>query len=737
MVKVKEDQHFLSDGTLDVNAWLDHLHLHQQFNNTDLVRRACVLSELAGSEQATESGESCLLQGLHMAEILADLEVDSDTLAAAVVYPSVEYADLSLEDVAEQLGDSIAKMVKGIARMEPLQQAQSPSRAMSQIDNTRKMLLAMVDDARVVLIKLAERLRVLRTISPLSDAFKRQVAQQVMDVYAPLANRLGIGQLKWEMEDLAFRYLEPDRYKEIAKGLQSRRLERESYVREVVAKLEEEIDHAHIKDAEVYGRAKHIHSIFRKMQRKGIDLSQIFDAIAVRVLVDELDDCYTVLSIVHNLWIAIPEEFDDYINNPKPNGYQSLHTAVVGPHDKNFEVQIRTREMHELAELGVAAHWKYKEGVGPQKASHERKIEWLREVLSWQREVIATGNEQAGDLDKDFLEDRIYVFTPAGDIMDLPHGATPLDFAYHVHSEVGHRCRGAKVNGNIVQLSHALETGDQVEILTAKESRPSRDWLSPHLGFLKSSRAKAKVHHWFNQQDYDKHLEIGKNLLDDELKKFDIKFNDFNKIAVKLNFKKGDDMIAALGRNDLKLSQLIHHIQIELPDTEEAKLKILPKGPAKRAPAPRKPKDVHIAGVGNLLTNIAKCCQPVPGDHIIGYITIGRGVSIHRRDCPNILHADERQQERMLDVDWGTGTASTYPVDIQIQGFDRQGLLRDITQQLTLDKANVTSMTTQVNKEDNTVSFHLTLEVSDLNTLSYLLDKLKNITNIFDVHRVK
>ncbi|MFZ4077411.1 MAG: RelA/SpoT family protein, partial [Legionellaceae bacterium] len=474
MVKVKEGRALLADGSIDVEQWLHQVGAKGYFQNMEKIRHACSLSQLAGQEHLTETGESCLQQGLAVADVLADMEVDEETIVAAIIFESVHSSELSLEDVEEQLGSSIARLVKGVLRMGVLSQVQVMEKYphnKQQLDNIRKMLLAMVDDVRVVLIKLADRLCVLRALAPLEQSVREQIATEAMEIYAPLANRLGIGAIKWEMEDLAFRHLHPEAYKSIALGLKAKRLERDQFVNVIVNDLNQHLQSMHIGRFAVYGRSKHIHSIYRKMVRKNVPLDEIYDATAVRVLVETTEQCYEVLSFVHTRWLQVPHEFDDYISRAKPNGYQSLHTAVQGPEGRVFEVQIRTFQMHEQAEMGVAAHWKYKESAPQTRQNHERKIEWLREVLAWHREM-ATHKGISSVVETEFLEDRVYVFTPDGDVLDLPQGVTPLDFAYHVHSHMGHRCRGAKVNGHIVPLTYALKTGDKVEVLTGKNEKP-------------------------------------------------------------------------------------------------------------------------------------------------------------------------------------------------------------------------------------------------------------------------
>ncbi|ARG97576.1 GTP diphosphokinase [Legionella micdadei] len=732
MVKVKEDTPWLTEGGIDVEQWLHQVGEKGYFHDLELIRNACTLSQLAGQDHATETGISCLQQGLAMADILADLEADQETITAAIIFENVHYAELSLDVVEEQLGSQIAKLVKGIEKMSAIHNLQALNKYPQnkhQIDNVRKMLLAMVDDARVVLIKLAERLCVLRTSSQLPEGMRKQIATEAMEIYAPLANRLGIGAIKWEMEDLAFRYLHPEDYKSIAKGLKAKRLERDRYVNLIVEELTKQIRATGAQHFKVYGRSKHIHSIYRKMKRKNVSLDEIYDATAVRVLVETPEQCYDVLSMVHSLWKQIPAEFDDYISNPKPNGYQSLHTAVEGPEGRVFEVQIRTFQMHDLAEMGVAAHWKYKEGGKLEKESHERKIEWLRDVLAWHKEM-ATSRGVSEAIEAEFLEDRVYVFTPDGDVLDLPQGVTPLDFAYHVHSQIGHRCRGAKVNGTIVPLTYALKTGDSVEILTSKDERPSRDWINPHLNYLKTSRAKAKVLHWFKMQDYDKNRAEGHEILEKELKALGIKADRLNEVVTSLNFKRLDDLLAALGRGDIKLGQILS--RLSPTEASAPAIQTIVKPLAKPEVSGG---DLRIEGVGNLLTHMARCCQPVPGDAVIGYITMGRGVSVHRQDCPNIIHASEKQRQRFLQVSWGSATRDHYVVDILIKAFDRAGLLKDITSLLSNEKAHVYALQTQINKQENSAFITLTVEIDGLNSLSRLLNKLEQIPNVLEARR--
>ena len=732
MVKVKEGTGLQSDGSIDVQQWLQHLGSKGYFQDLDMIRSACKLSQLAGQDHATETGASCLQQGLAMADVLADLEVDQETLAAAILFESVHFAELSIDDVEEQLGSNIARLVKGIEKMSAIHNFQAFNKYPQnkhQIDNVRKMLLAMVDDVRVVLIKLAERLCVLRALAPMAPELSRQIATEAMEIYAPLANRLGIGAIKWELEDLAFRYLHPDEYKAIAKGLKAKRLDRDRYVNLIVDELNQHMNAMGMSHFAVYGRSKHIHSISRKMTRKNVSLDEIYDATAVRILVDTKEQCYELLSLVHNLWKQVPSEFDDYITNSKTNGYQSLHTAVQGPEGRIFEVQIRTFQMHEQAEMGVAAHWKYKEGAGHHKAGHERKIEWLREVLAWHRDM-ARHKDTSSTVEAGFLDDRVYVFTPDGDVFDLPIGATALDFAYHVHTEMGHRCRGTKVNGNITPLTYSLKTGDKVEVLTGKDAKPSRDWINPHLNYLKTSRAKAKVLHWFNSQDHDKNAAEGRDIIDKELKSLGIKAERLDDVIKALNFKTSDDLLAALGRGDVKLSQILNRLS-PVESIEQTVKKIVK--PYHRPEISS--GDLNIEGVGRLLTHMARCCQPLPSDDVIGYITIGRGVSVHRQDCPNIVYSSDKQRERFLQVSWSSASREHYVIDVLIKAFDRPNLLRDVTSLLSHEKAHVFALQTQLNKQENTNYITLTVEIDGLNSLSRLLSRLGQIPNVLEARR--
>lgn len=743
MVQVRAHQPINTDGSINLEAWLDHVVSLDPLLDRDALRAACefareVEQQANAAQNLWVEGTSSFQTGLEIAEILADLRLDQDSLVAALIYRAVREGKTDLVEVHKRFGDVVAKLIEGVLRMAAISASLNPRHSLvlgtqAQVENLRKMLVAMVDDVRVALIKLAERTCAIRAVKTADDEKRHRVAREVFDIYAPLAHRLGIGHIKWELEDLSFRYLEPEQYKQIAKLLHERRLDREQYINTVMQQLKNELAATGIR-ADISGRAKHIYSIWRKMRRKGLEFSQIYDVRAVRVLVPEMRDCYTALGIVHTLWRHIPKEFDDYIANPKENGYRSLHTAVIGPEGKVLEVQIRTHAMHEEAELGVCAHWRYKGTDVKSGSSHyEEKISWLRQVLEWHEELGDIGG-LADQLRVDIEPDRVYVFTPDGHAIDLPKGATPLDFAYRVHTEVGHNCRGAKINGRIVPLNYNLQTGEQVEIITGKNSGPSRDWLNPNLGYVNTSRARAKIVHWFKLQARDQNVAAGKALLERELTRLALPPVDFEKLAEKVNMRTGEDMFAALGAGDLRLAHLVNQAQqLVEPERPVEVLDLLPKRPSTKPGARR--GDVQIQGVGNLLTQMAGCCQPLPGDPIVGYITLGRGVTIHRQDCATVLQLSGREPERMIQVSWGPVPVQTYPVDILIKAYDRSGLLRDVSQVLLNERINVLAVNTRSNKDENTATMSLTIEIPGLDALGRLLARISQLPNIIEARR--
>ena len=743
MVQVTAHQPINTDGSINLEAWLDHAVSVDLALDREALKEACEYAREAeqqhnAAKNLWAEGTSSFRTGLEIAEILADLKLDQDSLVAAILYRGVREGQIQLPAVSQRFGTVVAKLIDGVLRMAAISASLSPRQSLvlgtqAQVENLRKMLVAMVDDVRVALIKLAERTCAIRAVKTADDEKRNRVAREVFDIYAPLAHRLGIGHIKWELEDLSFRYLEPEQYKQIATLLHERRLDRERFISDVMNQLQIELQATGV-DADISGRAKHIYSIWRKMQRKGLEFSQIYDVRAVRVLVPEMRDCYTALGIVHTLWRHIPKEFDDYIANPKENGYRSLHTAVIGPEGKVLEVQIRTHSMHEEAELGVCAHWRYK-GTDVKSGSnhYEEKISWLRQVLEWHEELGDIGG-LAEQLRVDIEPDRVYIFTPDGHAIDLPKGATPLDFAYRVHTEIGHNCRGAKINGRIVPLNYSLQTGEQVEIITSKHGTPSRDWLNPNLGYVTTSRARAKIVHWFKLQARDQNVAAGKTLLERELNRLGLPQVDFDKLAEKANMKTAEDMFAALGAGDLRLAQLVNLAQqLVEPERGNEQLELIPRKAAGYKPGKR--GDIQIQGVGNLMTQMAGCCQPLPGDAIVGYITQGRGVSIHRQDCASVLQLGGREPERIIQVSWGPVPVLTYPVDIIIRAYDRSGLLRDVSQVLLNERINVLAVNTRSNKEDNTALMSLTIEIPGLDALGRLLGRISQLPNIIETRR--
>jgi GTP pyrophosphokinase len=581
-----------------------------------------------------------------------------------------------------------------------------------------------------VVIKLAERICALQQVKKADEETRVLVARECASIYAPLANRLGIGQLKWELEDLSFRYLHPETYKQIAGLLDERRADREIYIDDFVNELQSVLDEQNIK-AKVYGRPKHIFSIWKKMQKKHLSFDQLYDIRAVRIIAERVQDCYAALGVVHGNWKHVPNEFDDYIATPKPNGYQSIHTVSLGKQGKTIEIQIRTHKMHDDAELGVAAHWRYKEGAAVSRTAYEERINWLRKILQWQEEVAESG-DLVEELRSQVFDDRVYVFTPKGDVVDLPLGSTPLDFAYYVHSNVGHRCIGAKISSRIVPFTYQLQTGDQIEILTGKRSNPSRDWMHPGLGYVHSSRARAKIHTYFKKQDRDKNLLAGKELLERELVKVNLPAKDAVEAVVRFNLQSLDDLYAAVGAGDIRLMQVVNFLvqRLEPAPTIDPRIK------ARKPQSDKYKKDtIVVEGVGNLLTQIAGCCQPLPGEPILGYITQGRGVSVHREDCEQLNHLLDTHPERQIDVNWASNVQAAFRTDIDIFCADRDGILRDVTTVLANEKVALLGVNSLSNTSQHTAKIKLSLEVKDLNSLAKTMTKILQIKGVSDVLR--
>ncbi len=678
-----------------------------------------------------------LLIGQEMVEILHQLHMDDETLQASLIYPYCQMHDLSDEDVGEQFGPAIQKLVVGVRRMDAIKtlhtrQTKKKVSDETQIDNIRRMLLAMVEDVRAVVIKLAERICALQQVKEADEETRVLVARECANIYAPLANRLGIGQLKWELEDHSFRYLHPETYKQIAGLLDERRADRVDYIKAFVSDLQETLNQQHIK-AQVYGRPKHIYSIWKKMQKKSLTFEQLFDIRAVRIIADRLQDCYAALGVVHSHWKHIPREFDDYIATPKPNGYQSIHTVIVGPEGKTVEIQIRTQQMHQDAELGVAAHWKYKEGSIGQKTGYEEKLNWLRKILTWQEEVAESG-DLVEELRSQVFDDRVYVFTPKGDVVDLPVGSTPLDFAYYIHSNVGHRCIGAKVDGRIVPFTYQLQTGDKVEVLTGKELNPSRDWMHPGLGYVHSSRARAKIHTWFKKQDREKNLQAGREMLELQLHKVNLSIKEADPAIERFNMATMDDLCAAIGGGDVRIMQVVNYLlQLKAPPPEiDPRIKVKKESDKKR---PQK-DTVVVEGVGNLMTQLAGCCQPLPGEPIIGFITQGRGVSVHREDCEQLQHMLDQHPERQIDVNWASNLTGGFKTEVEVFGADRDGLLRDVTTVLANEKVTLLGVNSLSDTSDHTARIKLMLEVKDLHSLSKTITRLQQVKGVSDVKRL-
>ncbi|MBU2881484.1 GTP diphosphokinase [Psychrosphaera sp. B3R10] len=679
-------------------------------------------------------------QGLLIVEILLELNMDDDSLVAALLYPFFEHqsTDNKLkEKIKKNFKVSVLNLLMGVKKMASMGLLSSRMKhSPEQAENIRRMLTAMIEDVRAVVLKLSQQIVLLREIKNSDEETRVLAAKETQNIYAPLANRLGIGQLKWELEDYAFRYLQPQMYKDIASSLEEKRTERQQYLEDFVESLTSKMTSNQI-DAMVYGRPKHIYSIWKKMLKKGYEFSQLYDIRAVRVVTERLQDCYSALGVIHTNWRHIPSEFDDYVATPKPNGYQSIHTVVLGPEGKPIEIQIRTQQMHEDAELGVAAHWQYKEGAVPTKtgkgSSYEDKIAWLRKLLQWQEEM-ADSNDFAEELRNQVVEDRVYVFTPQGDVVDLPNGSTPLDFAYYVHTNVGHRCIGAKVFNRIVPFTYQLKTGDQIEIITGKELNPKRDWLNPNLDYVHSSRARAKVQTWFKQQDKDKNVIEGKHLLEQELSRLNIHWDEAELAKERFNMVTLDDLLAAIGGGDVKLNQVVNYIQSK--NLKESPPEVDPRLIQK----PRKTKTfqngVILQGVGNLMNQLAGCCNPIPGDEISGYITQGRGVVIHRSDCEQFKVVMDDHPERFIDATWAEQYSGGYLTQIKILANDRSGLLRDVTSILANEKVNVLGMNTQSEVAKQLVWMDIKLEVYNVGAFNRVVSKIGQLDEIIEVKRV-
>jgi GTP pyrophosphokinase len=716
--------HTLSLPEADAEAWLARLAERLGEARAALPRAALDYLRAHAGERLGDSGVPLVDHALGCARQLDAMGFDAETIAAGLLCGLPESA-LEARTLTERFGASLASLALGGLRLQRMDRmlAEAGAEQPPQSEALRQMLLAMTDDIRVVLVKLADRAQALRELAAGDAATRQKVAHDARELYAPLANRLGVWQLKWELEDLSCRYLEPEIYRQIAKSLDERRLDREWYIEQVIQTLHQELAAAGIADAVISGRPKHIASIVAKMRKKQLDFDEVYDVRAVRILVPEVKDCFHALGVVHSLWQPIPGQFDDYVSRPKGNGYKSLHTAVIGPEHKALEVQIRTRDMHNEAELGVAAHWRYKEG-GKGEALQE-KITWLRQLLAWKQELNDSA-ELSQHFRNELFQDEVFVMTPQGKVVALANGATPLDFAYAVHTELGHRCRGAKVDGVLVSLDTPLKTGQRVEILTVKQGGPSRDWLNPHLGVLRTHRARNKVRQWFRQQDLDSHIQEGRNQLDKDLHRLGLSNVNLEKLAARLKFARGDDLYAALGRGDVGPSQLERALRDEFIPPAAKPLLGKPKSKAS-------PSGVLVEGEDNLLTQMARCCHPAPPDRIVGYTTQGRGVTIHRADCATVRKLPEDRRGRLLRAEWGNAAGQLFAVDVEFIARDRQGLLKDITEILSQEKLNTVRVNTT--SRDGRAYMEFTLEIGDIGQLSRCLARIAQVRGMEQARR--
>jgi GTP pyrophosphokinase len=713
----------LSDLELLRSALLDAVRGHYAQADLDAVSRAFDFAVEAHGDQRRATGEPYVTHPIASAQILAELGIDPVAIAAALLHDVPEDTEYSLTDVEERFGPEVARLVDGVTK---LSKFSTHSHEQQQAENIRKMFLAMAEDIRVVLIKLADRLHNMRTLHGLAAEKQQRIARQTIEIYAPLAERLGIWQIKWELEDLAFKYLEPERYRELARMLDTRRKARVSFIDRAIEILGPALEEAGI-DADLQGRAKHLYSIHKKMQRKGADFGEIYDVYAIRVLVDEVKDCYAALGVVHSLWKPIPGQFDDYIAVPKNNFYQSLHTAVIALDGKPLEIQIRTHQMHQVSEVGIAAHWRYKEGSKSDR-EYDAKLAWLRQLMDWQRDV-SDASEFVEGIKLDVFQDQVFVFTPRGDIKDLPAGATPLDFAYRIHTDVGHRTIGAKVNNRLVPLDYRLRNGDIVEIVTTKaEHGPSRDWMN----IVRTSHAREKIRQWFKRKDRDENIVHGREALERELRRLarttvaQVGADRILDVARTFNFDTADDFFAAIGYGAVSAQSAVTRLGV----TDDAELAL----PAVAPPPPpaRTGAGVRVKGVGDLLTRFAKCCHPIPGDPIVGFITRGKGVTVHLRTCPTVIN--EREVSRLIEVEWEAEPTQTYPISIRVEGFDRTGLLSDITQVVAEHKVNIVAAAVHVNP-DHTVVITATLQVASVAQLAKVMGRIEQLKDVTSVQR--
>jgi GTP pyrophosphokinase len=737
MVEATRNQRQITSGALNLEEWLTAFSSMRAGIDLERIKKACELSRQAEQKALATvgpwaEGRSSYLTGLEMADILLPMNVDEPSLVAAVIYRAVRENQITLNHVRNQFGAEVASLVEGVLKMAAISNIHIRhdevvlGQTSDQIDQAKKMLIALVDDVRVALIKLAERTCAIRAASKTDREKQLRLAHEMSEIYAPLAHRLGIGHLRWELEDLSFRYVDPDAYKRIAVLLDEKRTARQAYIEEVLSLLKDKLHLVGV-EAELQGRAKHISSIWKKMMRKGIKFSEVYDVRAIRILVPTSDDCYRALGVVHNLWRNIPNEFDDYIANPKGNGYKSLHTAVIGPEGKVLEVQIRTEEMHIEAEYGVCSHWQYKTNADVDKsARYERRLELLRQVIEWQSEV-----KQLPASSKEVLAnvslDRVYLFTPDGHVIDMPPESTPVDFAYRVHTEIGHRCRGAKINGRIVPLNHRLQSGDRVEIVTGDDSAPRREWLHSHLGYVTTSRAKSKIQGWFHRQARQKNIEEGQRVLEAELKHLGLDQYAHQDLNSALGYTSDDDLLFALGSGDLELSDVVEEIaraasilkldsQMNLGFEAEGKVPSL------------------ISGIGDRAHSVAQCCQPIPGDAIAGILEDDGVVTVHMQDCVQVLNADV--YGRLMRLSWQDDIQESFNVNLEVLGYDRPGILFEIAGLFVTEQINISMLHSESSKETGRVEIQMSIEVGSIKPLIRVLELIQQIPNVASVRRL-
>jgi len=717
---------------MNIESLVEKVQEYLPEDKLSLVRDAFAFAQEAHKGQLRLTGDPFITHPFETAMIVADLHLDEVSLAAALLHDVPEDCGVPFDEIQEKFGPDISRLVEGMTRLDKISfqvqegEIRLGSIADAQVESLRKMFVVTAEDIRVVLIKLADRLHNMRTLKPLAPEKQQRISRETMEIYAPLAHRLGIWQIKWQLEDLAFRYLEPDTYRQIAKLLAARRVTRERYIARVSRILNEELANVGIQ-VEVTGRPKSIYSVHTKMERyaaQGKEFSDIHDLLALRAFVETESDCYSALGIVHSLWRPIPGSFDDFIANPKENKYQGLHTTVMCLDARPLEVQIRTHRMHRVAEYGVAAHWKYKDGSSKDFA-FEEKITWLRQLMEWQRELSGTAFLES--IKTDIFRDQVFVYTPKGEIKELPRGATPLDFAYRIHTNVGHRCVGSKVNGRMVSLDYQLRNGDTVEIMATKTERgPSLDWLNPNLGYIKTHHAREKVRQWFRRQEKAENIDRGRSILEKELRRLGLTFADRERLAELFRQDTVEDFLAAVGCGDISP----HLIAAKLAPVDRAPTP--PHAPAVSPTEVEATSAIKVLGAGDLLTHLAPCCQPVPGDQIIGFVTRSRGVTIHRKDCPNVLNEDEK--ERLVKVSWGK-TGLSFPITIRVEAWDRVGLLKDVTALVSDEKINIAGLSTD-EPNDDMLSVFLTLDIINIAQLGRLFSKLEAVQGVMNVTRI-